>query len=550
MSYFLKSALLFLLCYLPLASFSLERSALLPPNAKTYVRVSNTVTFWEQLKKSSFGKLWVDQQFQDFIGNPETDIWQELLFKGESEAEDSIFLEQMKMLDGELILAFDPTYDEPYIIATMTSEDFARGLELDNKLREIAPDSFEINKSTFQEVEIIQYIKNTGTPNQSSSWQTQIGNTFILGHTPEWVEQCIVRLKKDEIKEPKGNPVLTLNIPIAQLIEQSLIEDGAQASDRATMEALGILDIELFSSSIEFKDDEMVANNFLGISDLEKGIFTLLDVEPSELPTVTFIPENSASLEVGRFNLMRFWQEIPRFLTTAQPGLKPQFDMFLAMSQQMTGINLEQDLLAHLGTQYLAFSVVDGTKQSSVMAIDLEDSMAFKKGLETGLAAPSMQPYVASSLEILDFLDHTIYTLKESIPDEIMGISVVGDHLVYGDLEGLRQVIRSETSTAAENQKFERSELVKGLRQHITPRAFGYSAIDWQKNMDVIVRELAKAQYIGLIEQNWARSGSPIPPPDFKKLPSADHIASFFKASYQYIEAKNNGLHQQIILKY
>lgn len=86
MSYFLKSALLFLLCYLPLASFSLERSALLPPNAKTYVRVSNTVTFWEQLKKSSFGKLWVDQQFQDFIGNPETDIWQELLFKGESEA--------------------------------------------------------------------------------------------------------------------------------------------------------------------------------------------------------------------------------------------------------------------------------------------------------------------------------------------------------------------------------------------------------------------------------------------------------------------------------
>ncbi len=534
----------------PLASFSLERTALLPPEAQMYVRVSNTVTFWDKLKKSSLGKLWVDPQFQDFIGNPDDEVWQELFFQGDSEAEDQVFMEQMKMLNGEVVLAFDLKTDHPYIIATMSKDDFIRGLELDDKLRDVVKDPFEVVKSTFQNVEVVEHIENVGTPEQVSSWQAHIGNTFILGYTREWVEQSIVRLKKSEIREPEGNPVLTINLPLAQMIEQELENDGAEESDRALLEAMGILDVELFNSTIEFKDDEMVANNILGISDLGKGLFTLLDVQPSELPTVTFIPENIASLEVGRFNLMQLWQEIPIFLTTAQPEAKPQFDMILAMIQQQAGINLEQDLLAHLGTKYVAFSVVEGDTQSSVVAIVLEDSMAFKQGLETALSAPAMQPYVATGLELSDFLDHTIYTLKESDPNDAMGVAVAGDYLLYGDLDGLRQVIRSETSDAAANQNFERSELVKGLRQHITPRAFGFSVVDWKKNMDVIVQELTKTEYVSLIQQNWAKSGSPMPPPDFNKLPPADHIASFFNVSYQYIEAKGNDLHQKVILKY
>ena len=546
----LKVTILALIFILPIASFGMERSSLLPPEAQSYVRVSNTVDFWAKLKKSSLGKLWNDQQFQDFIGNPDAEVWQELFFQGETEAEDQVFLDQMKMLNGEVILAFDLDSENPYIIAAMDKADFVHSLELDDALREVMKDPFEIIKSTFQDVEIIQHIENVGTPEQTSSWQTHVGNTFILGNTLEWVERSIVKLKKDEVQEPEGDPVLALHIPLTQLIEKSLIQEGADPSERVLFEALGLLGIDLFSSTLVLKNDELVVDNILGISDLEKGLFALLDVQPSELPTVTFIPEHIASLEIGRFNLLRFWQEIPKFIATSQPEFKPQFDMLLAMIQQQTGIDIEQDLLIHLGTQYVAFSTVEGEKQSSVMALDLADSRAFKQGLETALASPSMQPYVASSLEISDFLDHTIYTLKDSDPAAAMGIAISGDHLLYADPAGLRQVIRSETSEAAENQAFERSELVKGLRQHISPRAFGYSTVDWKKNMDVIIRELTKPEYVGLLQQKWATSGSAFPPPDFNKLPSADHIASFFNVSYQYIEAKGDGLHQQIILKY
>jgi len=553
----LKILSISILLSLPLASLALERLSLLPPEAQSYVRISNTTNFWSQLKQSSLGKLWADQQFQDFLGNPDAEIWQELFFDGETDAEDDVFIEQFKMLRGELILAFDMEMEDPYIIAAMTGDDFIRSLEMDAKLLEITEDPFEIVKSTFQDVEIVQHIENGGTPDEESSWQVHLNDTFVLGYTKEWVEKCIVQLQKETIKEPEGHPGFNLNLPLSGMIrkfiedEKKDLEGGPDPMNTELLfEALGLLGIDNYSLKVELKDAEMAADSNLLVSDLTKGIFTLLDVRPSELPTLGFIPENIASLEVGRFNLLRFWQEIPNVLATAMPAVKPQFDMIVAMLQQQAGIDFEQDLLANIGTEYVSFSVTEDDKQTSIVAVELQDGMAFKTGLETALAAPALQPQITAGLEIEEFLDHTIYTVKDDDPESAIAFGVMGDYLLYGQPDGLRQVIRSESSDAATNGSFERSPLVKGLREHVPPRAFGYSAIDWKKNMDVIVREFSKPEYVGVIQQHWAKSGSPLPPPDFEKLPSADHIASFFNVSYQYAEATGDGLHQKIILKY
>ncbi len=545
-----KTAIAALLFTLPACSFALERTELAPPSAQSYVRISNTAGFLAKIKQSPIGKLWADPQFKDFMGNPEADVWQEFLFDGETDAEDEMMLAQFKMLNGELVLAFDPATEDPYIIAAMSKEDFARSLELDAQLKEIAGTPFEIVKGSFQDVAVIQHIQNPGTPEAESSWQAHVGNTFILGHTQEWVEQSIVRLGKDAVKEPKGNPVLDLNLPLAQLIQQTLEKEKTAPEQMAVLEALGFMAIDSLTCRVELKDDEMVADNTLKVTDLQKGIFTILDVQPSELPTVSFIPESIASIEVGRFNLLRFWQEIPNAIASAMPAAKPQFDMILAMLQAQTGINFEQDLLANLGTQYLSFSVVDGGKQISVVAVDLKDGMAFKKGLESAMAAPALQPQVAASLDIQEFLDHKIYAFKGADAENPSGFAVAGNYLLYGHPDGLRQVIRSESSGAAANQAFERTALVAGLRAIVPPQAFAFSAIDWKKNMDAVVRELSKPQYASLITQKWATSGSVLPPPDFNKLPPASHIASFFNVSYQYTEAMPGGLHQKIILKY
>jgi len=552
MSAKLKTLTLSILLTFPLASSALERLSLLPPEAQGYLRISNTTNFLSQLKQSSIGRLWADPQFQDFLGNPDAETWKALFFEDDLDAEDEVFLQQMKMLTGEIILAFDQEMEDPYIIAAITEAHYIKSLEMDEKLSEVADDPFEILKSTFQDVTIIQYIEEGGTEDEESSWQAYLNGTLVLGYTKEWIEKCIVQLKKEDVAEPTGNPIANLNIPLSNLIQSFADEeDSVEAMDTEVMlEALGLMGIETYSLKLELKDSEMVADSQLHVDDLTKGLFSLLDLQPSELPTVTFIPAPISSLEVGRINLLRFWQEIPNVLATAMPSAKPQFDMLLAMMQQQAGINLEQDLLAHIGTQYLSYSEAKDNVQTTVIALELKDGMAFKTGLETVLAAPALQPQVAASLEIEEFLDHTLYTANQNDPEEAVAFSVSGDYLLYSQPAGLRQAIRSQSSDAAANTDFERSELVQGLREQVPPRAFGFSAIDWKKNMDVIVHEISKPEYVGVLQQSWATSGSPLPPPDFTKLPPVDHIASFFNVSYQYIESTDYGLHQRIILKY
>ncbi len=553
-----RSLIFLLLLTAPFTTSALERTHLLPPQAQTYVRLSNTTNFLAQLQKSSIGKLWKDPQFQDFVGHPDSTVWQEVFFSSESQAEDEVFREQLKMLTGEVVYGIDLDQRVPYIVADMSKEDFIRSLDLDDKLKSISEEPFDIIKSTFQDVEIIQYLEHPGTPRESSSWQAHVDHTLVLGHAKEWVEKCIVQLQKESIKEPEGHPVLNVNIPLATLIREGVLEDmkknsltgrPARYDPETLLDALGLMDVEDISIRLELKDSEMIADSTLRISDLEKGFFTLLDVQPAELPEVSFIPENISSIEVGRFNLLRFWQEIPNVLATAMPGVKPQFDMILAMIQQQTGINIEQDLLAHLGTKYVSFAETTDTRQSSVMAVELQDSMAFQQGLESALGAPALQPQVAAGLDIQDFLDHPLYTVKSPDPARAMAFAVAGDYLLYSQPDELRKVIRAQSSGAGDTA-FEQAPLVKELRQLVPSGAFGYSAIDWGKSMAAVVGQLLNPDVVLMIQQKWATSGAVLPPPDFDKLPPADHIASFFNVSYQYIEASPEGLHQRVILKY
>jgi hypothetical protein len=381
---------------------------------------------------------------------------------------------------------------------------------------------------------------------------------MVFGYTKEWVERCIVQLKKEPVEEPSGRPVCSLHLPLSSMIRKLIAEKKEQAASQAEpvdfelmLDAMGLMGIETFSLKAELRETEMVVDGNLRATDLNKGIFTILDLEPTTLPNVGFIPGNISSIEVGRFDLLRFWKEIPVFLATAMPAAKSQYDLVLAMIQQQTGIDIEQDLLSNLGTEYFSFNVDEGGRQVAVTAIELRDSRAFKRGLETALASPALQPQFTAGLEIEAFLDHTIYRVKNSAEEgNNVAFAVMNDYLLYGEPDGIRQVIRNENSDAAAGDSYERSSLLDGLRKVVPPHAFGFGVTDWKKQMAFLVRELSASEYTRMIEQNWAKSGPPLPPPDFDKLPPADHIASFFNVSYQYTESTGEGIHQRIILKY
>ncbi len=533
---------------------AVERAALVPEDALFDVRVSNIPAFWEQLKKSSLGRLWMDSEFQAFIGNPDEDVWDELLFGGEKTAEDEILIEQLKMLKGEIVAAMGKDSDTPYLVAAMSNEDFQRSLILDDKMAAIAEEPFDIVNSVFQDVEVIQHVSNPGTAEASSSWQAHLNNTLVMGPSREWIERSIIRLKKDAIEEPEGIPALNFSLPLAALIRNALEETEADSAGdfnaSALYESLGLMGIEKLSGRVELQDAQMTIANRLHATSLDKGLFTLLDMEPAALPTVNFIPENISMLEVGRLDLLRFWQEIPVVLMAALPEAKPQFDILMATIRQQTGIDFEQDLLAHLNTRYLGFTIFEDSMLSNVMAIELGDGPAFKHGLETMLNTPMLKPQVDMALDTVDFLDHTLYESKNTAPADSIAFAVTDGYLLYGQPGAVRQVIRSEASGTAAASPLEQTDFVKELYRYTPQNAFGYNVIDWKKNMAFLIRELTKPQVAQALLGQWATSAPPIPPPDLSKLPSTDHLASFFNMSYHYIERTEHGLHQKIILKY
>ena len=551
----LKILSLSLLLALPLAANALERMELLPSDAQNYVRISDVSDFLGQLKLSSIGKLWADPQFQDFLGKPDADTWKELFFEDVSDAETELIMEVITLFKGEVVVGFNIAEEEFYAAVAMDEADYRRGTELDRRMQEISDNPEDIVKHAFQDVEIIQYIENGGTPNEDSEWEVYLKGTMCMSSSREWVEKCIVQLKKETPTEPAGNPTFSLKLALSSLIRETILEElKAEASPmfdpEVLLDALGLMGIENYSLKIELKDTEMVADSTLRVSDLTKGIFTILSVEPVELPTAAFIPENIASIEVARFDLLRFWQEIPTVLSTAMPTVKPQFDMVMAMLPVQLGINLEQDLLANLGTKYLSFTVANGDTPTSIVALELKDAAAFNTGLGTLLAAPALQAQLSSVLKTEEFLDHTLHTVNDDDPDNAASFGVVGDYLLYGTPSSLRQMIRRKGSDTAASSSYERSPLVKELRKQVPTGAFAFSAVDWKKGMDIIIREFKKPGIMEPMQQSWAMSGSPLPPPDIDKLPPTDHIASFFNMSYQYTEATGEGLHQRIILKY
>lgn len=538
-----------------LPAFALERMDLVPPDAQLEIRVSNTTTFLEQLKKSSIGRLWADPQFQNFLGHPDEDMLEEYLFDGEKTAEDEMIMEQIKMLKGEVVAATVKGEDAPYLILAMSDADFRRSLVLDDKMAETTEEPFDIVRGSFQDVDVIQHIEKAGTEQESRTWQAHLNNTLVMGPSKEWVEKSIAELQKEPISEPEGNPALDIHLPLAALIRESLKEpqDGqapAIINQSTLFEALGLLGIEKFTTHLELRDTEMIVDNNLQATSLGKGIFTLLDMEPAELPHVDFVPDNITLIEVGRMNLLRFWQEIPTVMSAAMPTVKPQLDLLLATIRNQIGIDIEKDLLANMGTRYIAFSCPNGDLLTSVMALELKDGSAFKSALETIMASPMVEPQITAAMDTVNFLDRTLYVSKATEPADTIAIAVAGNYLLYGHPDAVRQVIRSQSSEAAANSRLEENELVRGLRQQVPVTAFGYSAIDWNKNMSYIIRELTRPERIRVIMERWARSGSPLPPPDFDKLPPTDHLASFFNTSYLYIEKTNQGLHQKIILKY
>jgi len=539
----------------------IRRPDLLPENPFVVVRVSGVTNFCNRFKTSPWAKLWNDEQFREFLGNPSDDVWMELLDIDPEDPQDRVQMEELKMLKGEVILAAKKANADtkPYMLARMSFEDFSRSLEMDDRLNETLPeeDRIDISKEEFQGVEIIRHVRHRKPGGISSSWQAWANRTLVMGPSKEWVERCIVALKKDELEEPEEEPSISIELNLKTSIDQVIAEQRAKSTGntnapdpRTIFDALGLTGMGDLTLALSLSENASSIDLALEVDDLKKGVFSVIDPRPVELPTVTFVPSDPLAIEVGRIDFPKFFGTLPLILDAIKPGTGMQFSMLMSFFAQQTGVDVGEGLLNQMGTRYLSFSTSRNGKTLTLSALDLKDGATFDRNLQTLIAAPALAQQVNALIETNRFLDRVVYQTKTENPADSISFCVVDNYLFYGAPDALRQALRNLSSEESGNRDFEQSNLVRQLRKEVPDTAFGFGAVDWKRNMRTVVRELSKPRYADAIRQRWATSGSALPPPDMEKLPSAEHLASFFNLSFQYLEATDKGLHFHSTLKY
>ncbi|MBN2703229.1 MAG: DUF3352 domain-containing protein [Pontiellaceae bacterium] len=535
---------------LPLSSFALERLDLLPSDSPLYIRISNIEEGVKMLEKTSFGKLWADEQVQDFLGNPlQGKEWEALIASNMYDDAEmaKVIQEEIEMNEGEFIMSFDAEMEDSYLIAAMSREDFIHSLELDQKLSE--QDPVITKKYTFQGEEVVQYIYEAGTEWEYSLWQAQLNDTLVLGPKKEWVERSIIELKKEKIEEPSGTPSVTANLEIKKLINQLLREsEGAELAEAENLiGAMGLLDLDKCTLNLTLQENEVVLDGTLYARRTDKGIFTLLDTRPVKLPTAGFIPKDFSLLEVGRLDLPGFWKEVKRVVAEISPELETQIDSIMTMVRRETGVDLEMDLLAHLGTEYTYYSLSEGNRVEDLFAFSLNNSDAFKRTIEAILGAPAVKPQVEMMIETVDFLDHTLYLTSDLItePEAQLAFSVINGYLIIGNTETVQQAVRSVDKPSALSQ----NPIVRDSRNVIPSSAFRFSLFDAKKYIKFLADLIQTEEYAMILDDYFYVYDIPISLPDLSKMPPAEHLASFFKAIYSYSEKTPEGIHIRAVIQ-
>jgi hypothetical protein len=254
---------------------------------------------------------------------------------------------------------------------------------------------------------------------------------------------------------------------------------------------------------------------------------------------------------VGRINLSRLWKAIPDILRALDPSIQQQFDLVVSSFEEQTGLNFTEQILENMDTAYLSYSLEEERLQKNLLGFELKDGQAFQQTLDSLLANPTIQPQLEVLLETETFLDQPIYLIKNLPPESAVALAVSGGYLFYGHPDALRQAIRAIHRDSPAGEPFGASELAHGLQNFLSPKAFAFSAIDWKKNMRLLIRKIQSQKFAEDFNRGWSRGGeNKIPPPDFSKLPAADHIASFFNRSYQQTQVTPSGLHQEMVLEY
>lgn len=556
------------------------------------IRVSNMADFLKAVEQSSVGQLWNSKEMKPFLNNQSlAQALKEMLLqsvytdteKHNNKELSHLLWEGSKLLKDELIVGISPPNQEGkedlLILAALDEPSYQKSKTIDERMAELDENMSAPHKQDFQGVDLIRINRTRADKTSESQWDAFYQGTLVSSTSREWVERCIVKLKKELPSTPTGHPMLQLRITdqfIKYMFEpqdQAANEEHTPApSPTVIFNALGLDHLKYISLDLILKPQSMEFQVTIKTKGpAEKGLWKLLTREPVPLNhRLVYVPDDVYSYLVMRLDFNALWNELPEILKSINPQYIQYLNGVTGMFSQMYKIDLSREVFGNLGTLITTFSRVQGPDKQELYAWQVRNSDAMEKllaklyGEGTFLAAQ-----LKDHLEILQLHGYKLYSFKTSpikpadTPGQestYTGISVVNGALVFGS----DKLVRSLIQAAANNKRTTSNTLYQlpeytALMRKVPDDALGYSITDVSQLVQSLLGLIKQTRTLPIPETEKEQDKDNIQPDPlteffnklrYDRLPPVDFMASFFSKGITYTRLEGNDLVTRGIFQY
>ena len=548
----------------------MNRLDLVADGADVLVHCSNTSALLAAIEQSPLGRLWNSPEMAAFRDGNSIEEEIRLALVDEDEGENAakirdIYLEQIKMIDGEFILGMDfNAFDgEPAmtIVAAMREEDYKRSLEMDTLLFELEDVETLKASEPFRGTQIITYMRKEEEGDRFV-YQAFHGGTILASENRPWLEQALIQLMETPAREPEGDPVLSITGK-AHMVDQlqTLITKSASGAEspfdwQAVIKSLGIDALGDVTLNVCLKDDRAdMTFQVARRGEWNRGLMVLLPPEPAPVDfRLAHVPRDVASYQVTRLDLNALWMQIPEILRQISPEFQMQFSMGVNAVGGMMNINVNEDFFNNLDRLAYSFTCLGDNGQELVYGFKVKDADAMERTLRKIFAEHSpVLAQLGPFYHEIDVQGHVIHMLQFQEPSEDgdemrineFGLTVVDRALVVGQGERLVEYVQATLHNPGIPEFYERRQF-KEMAARIPAEACSYGLSDLSAYAGFVMKEIR--QTAGEVEAAMAtparaeedcnESLAPLTGVfedfDLEQLPTAEALARFFGSSDGY----------------
>lgn len=550
------------------------------------VYCSNTAALMAALEDAPLGRFWKSPEMEAFRDGRDLKAELREALVDEQDGPNGakirdIYLEELKMLDGEVIVGLDFSDDDGdpavTIVAAIDEEEYRRSLEMDALLFELEDVETIKASEDFRGTPLYTYIRKEEEGDRFI-YQAFHQGTLLVSENRGWLETALFRLMETPAREPASHPVLTLSAK-ARLMDQLqtlLAEKASQANapvDPLTVvKSLGLDSLGDMAFTLAMKEDRAeIVFQVDRRGEWNRGLMVLIPREPAPRDfRLAYVPRNVASYQVTRLDLNAFWTQLPEMLRQISPEFQMQFNMGINAAGGMLNIDVNEDIFNNLDRLAFTFACLENDAQQVLYGIKVKNADAMERTL--GKLFADHSPIVAQLGDLYrptDIQGRLVHVIQIPMPaagdgfpvSNEIGLTVVDRALMIGQGSLLVDYVQA----AVNNQgmpEFYTQPAFQTMAAGVPAEACGYGMSDLGAYARYYVNQIRTAleasQEAGASPANADADGQDPADPleeflkgfDLDRLPPADVIASYLGTSEGYSVMDEAGFRSTMTIRY